>query len=647
MFCACIGETTIDEAIETIKKAEKQGADLIELRIDFLDKEEKQNIGKIISNSKLPLIATNRGGNQKILIKAIKSGAKHIDMDINEIDKDVLNFAKNKKCKIILSYHNFENTPSIKRLIEISKQLNEQADIVKIITTSKTEKNNNIILSLYEKLDFPLIAFSMGKIGMQTRIDCLAHMHYALWTYCSVNEKKTATSQISLEQAKRTKLYCVIGNPISHSLSPIMHNENFKSLRMNARYVCVCVRNLKKYIKTLVLRGISGVNVTIPFKVEAMKYLDEIDDMAKKIGAINTIAIKNKKLIGYNTDATGALMAVKEKIKNIKSKKIVILGSGGAARGVYFAFKEMKANIIILARNKKKAEKIGKSLELNNQNLKTQLQDADILINCTCVGMRQNESLVEKKYLNKYLLVFDIVYNPIKTKLIKDAQSIGCDVVFGYKMLVYQGAESFKIWTGKIPDTRIMMNIVKNKVLPNIALIGFMGVGKTSVGKLLSEKLNRKFIDLDQLIEKKTKMPIIEIFKKFGESYFRKLEKEELKKTTRKNNSIISCGGGIVLDEENRNLLKKHIVVLLKARKKKIEERLKNKKDRPLLCLSKEPKITKINELMNKREKFYNLVADYSFDTDNLTPKELAEKIKFIFLPVVPLLLLVFVLFFQ
>ena len=588
MLCGCVGEKNLSDCQKAIKKAQTDGADLIELRIDYLDK--KDDLKKIILGSPLPVIATHRGENQKLLLKAIKSGAKYIDMDLDEIDKDVLRFAKKKGSKVILSYHNFASTPPLSKLQKTSKILQQKgADILKIITTPRSLIDNQTILSLYQKTSLPLIAFGMGKIGQGTRTDCLAYG--SPWTYCSIRDKGTAPGQISLKTAKRTKIYCLIGNPVKHSMSPAMHNANFRSLNIKAKYTAVPVVDLKKYLKNFTARKISGANITMPHKIEVMKYLDEIDPLAKKIGAINTVQNKNKKLIGYNTDGQGALLAIKEKIKNIKNKKISILGSGGAARAIYFTLKQEKADPLIIAKDKKQAATIRKFVTLNNRNLKTELEKTDILINCTPVGMDKEESLVPQKYLKKHLVVFDIVYNPLKTKLIKDAEAVGCQTILGYKMLVHQGARSFDLWTGLKPNLPIMTNIVRNGLSPNIALIGFMGSGKTTVGRILAERLNRKFIDLDDEIEKKTETTISKIFADYGERHFRKLETSSLRKVLSGENLIISCGGGIILKEQNRKLLKSCLVILLEAKPETIIQRLENDSNRPLLNASNREKI--------------------------------------------------------
>lgn len=633
MYCVSIGEKTTENCINQIKMAEQCGAGIIEIRLDYL--REKEKLVGIISSSDIPTIATCRNGSQKILIKAIDAGAKYIDMDIKEIDNEVLFHARQKKCGVILSYHNFQKTPSLQSLISVVDILkNSGADIVKIVAWANCEEDNRVILSLYEETDYPLIAFNMGEVGKTTRIGCL--IKGALWTYCSLGKNRTAAGQMDLSEMKKIKKYAVIGNPIKHSMSPAMHNANFKSLKINARYVSAQVRDLKKYMETVVSRDIAGVNITIPHKIEVMKYMDKIDPLAEKIGAINTVHNNNGKLIGYNTDAYGALRAIKEKIKSVKNNKVVLLGAGGAARAVYFILKQEKAEIIILAKNIEKAGQFGEAQELNDENIKKYVAWADVLINCTPVGMNSNESLVKKEYFKKDLIVFDIVYTPLKTRMIKESEEAGCKTILGYKMLVFQGVKAFEIWTGKKANIRVMLENVKNQLLPNIALIGFMGSGKTTVGKMLAEDLKRGYIEIDKEIEDKEKMTITDIFAKYGEKYFRNLESKMLAKISQNKNSVISCGGGIVSSEKSREILKSFIVIFLNAepetimkRLSKNTEKLINESQRPLLRgLNKREKIGKIRMLLEERKVFYENCTDYTINTDKYSQKEVVERIE-------------------
>ena len=259
----------------------------------------------------------------------------------------------------------------------------------------------------------------------------------------------------------RTNVVGLIGNPVEHSFSPPMHNAAFRALNLDYVYVTFDVEpsNLKKSIEGAFSLNIKGLNVTIPHKIEVMKYLNDLDEIAQLIGAVNTIDFKNLK--GYNTDGIGAIKAIEE-VESIKNKNVVIAGAGGASRAISFYIAKYDADkLTILNRNVSKAEKL--SCDVSNSQLiddvsfdsisqiESYLDDADILIDTTPVGMDphiNDEPIVTAENMHEDLVVFDAVYNPNETVLIKQAIKAGARPVYGIKMLLYQGAESFKIWTG-------------------------------------------------------------------------------------------------------------------------------------------------------------------------------------------------------
>lgn len=257
----------------------------------------------------------------------------------------------------------------------------------------------------------------------------------------------------------KTTLCCVIGNPIEHSLSPTMHNAGYQSLSLNYAYVAFRVENVKDAISGIRGLGIRGVSVTIPHKISVMPYLDKIDQIAKNIGAVNTILINNGKLIGYNTDIDGAIRALKEKT-SLTNKRVILLGAGGAARAIVFGLKKEGAKILILSRNITSAKKLATEAGVNFGDLGylINIERSDILINATPVGMYPNinDSLVPKEYLHKNLVVFDVVYNPKETKLIKDAKKKQCKIAYGYKMLLYQAVTQFELFTKTPAPVKIM-----------------------------------------------------------------------------------------------------------------------------------------------------------------------------------------------
>jgi len=279
----------------------------------------------------------------------------------------------------------------------------------------------------------------------------------------------------------KTKFFCVIGDPIEHSLSPIMHNAVFRHLKLNYAYLAFKVQqsSLGSAIDAFKSLDFKGVNVTIPHKVNVIKFLDELSEEAEIIGAVNTIKF-GEKTIGYNTDGYGALKALKENGSDPKNKNVLILGSGGAARAisVSLGLKGNAASLSILgiveSELKKLAEDVGKTgancsaKVLNNENLKKEIEKSDILIQCTPVGMhpKTDETIAAKELLRKDLVVFDIVYNPLETKLLKEAKKAGAKTIGGIDMFINQGAEALRIWLGIEPPLEIMKRAVLDYIKP-------------------------------------------------------------------------------------------------------------------------------------------------------------------------------------
>ena len=271
-----------------------------------------------------------------------------------------------------------------------------------------------------------------------------------------------------------TNIVGLIGHPVEHSFSPPMHNAAFGALGMDYAYVAFDVDplNLKSAIEGAKSLNIKGFNVTIPHKIEVMKHLDDIDDVAGLIGAVNTIDFKNMK--GYNTDGIGAVKAIEE-VTSIKDKNVVVAGAGGASRAISFYIAKYGAETLtILNRNVEKADSlagdvldsdlIGDVKSDSISEIRSYIDDADILIDTTPVGMHPNvdaEPIVAAEDMHENLAVFDAVYNPNETVLIKEALKAGAKPVYGIKMLLYQGAESFKIWTGREPPVDVMEDALR------------------------------------------------------------------------------------------------------------------------------------------------------------------------------------------
>ena len=272
----------------------------------------------------------------------------------------------------------------------------------------------------------------------------------------------------------RTKVCALIGDPVEHSLSPIIQNAAFRSLDLDYVYVVFNVKSgdLREAVYGVKALGICGLNVTMPHKTAIIPYLDELDETARKTGSVNTVLNNNGRLIGYTTDGVGALNALKHAGVDPSGKRIVILGAGGASRSISFTLAEHASELVILNRTFSKAKALKdairktlgerakvRALPLSDENLSVELADADILINATSVGMKpnENETPVKQIYLRGDLVVFDLVYEPLETRLLREAKSIGAKVVDGLSMLVHQGAASFEIWTGVKAPVDVMM----------------------------------------------------------------------------------------------------------------------------------------------------------------------------------------------
>ncbi len=264
----------------------------------------------------------------------------------------------------------------------------------------------------------------------------------------------------------KTKICGLIGDPIEHTMSPVMHNAAFKKLGLDYLYVPfrVSKEELSKAVKGIRALNIRGLNVTLPHKVAIIPMLDGLDPLAEKIGAVNTVMNNDGDLRGYNTDASGFLQALLERGVEPGGKNAIILGAGGASRAIAYILAERDAHLTILNRQleldwaEELARRIShdfkkevRALELNFENLTTALAGADMLINATSVGMSpgSQETPVPARLLKSKLIVFDIVYNPVRTRLLKEAEAAGARTIGGIDMLAWQGALSFEKWTGQ------------------------------------------------------------------------------------------------------------------------------------------------------------------------------------------------------
>ena len=277
----------------------------------------------------------------------------------------------------------------------------------------------------------------------------------------------------------KTRVCGVIGDPIEHTLSPTIHNAAFNHLQLDFEFLAFRVKaaDLENAIRGMRGLGIHGLNVTMPHKSTVIGYLDEVDSKVTFLGSANTIMNKDGKLSGFNTDGVGALKALRENGVVLSEKKVLLLGAGGAAKSIALSLGKEVGELAILNRAAEKAKEIAETLgrlfdkkvvggSLSSDTIAQNLRDSDILINATSGGMKPNlsQSLVAPQWLKSDLVVMDIVYNPVETKLAKDAKAAGAQLISGVEMLIYQGAASFELWTGRLAPIEIMRRAALNKL---------------------------------------------------------------------------------------------------------------------------------------------------------------------------------------
>lgn len=389
--------------------------------------------------------------------------------------------------------------------------------------------------------------------------------------------------------------YGLIGKNIDYSFSPYIHSL------LGYDYG---VRNLEReeLADFFAKRDFLGVNVTVPYKKEVIKYLDKVDEVALRCGAVNTVINEDGVLTGYNTDFCGLNEALKRACITLRGMNVLIAGSGGASETAKFLAEVSEAKSVKI---------VSRKGEINYENV-YENTDMEVIIDATPVGTTPyyNEKILDLSRFPELIGVFDLTYNPLKTALIKQAESLRLRSDSGLYMLVKQAcaaSELFKKTTVSAEKCNYIYEKVK-KSMTNIVLIGMPGCGKTTVGKKLAEITGREFFDVDEIIEKEEKTTIAEIFAKKGEKYFREREKETVKRLSLVTGKVIATGGGSVVDRENVDYLGRNgIFVWIK-------------RDLSLLCSYGRPllsdKSEKRERLFSERKPVYENTADITVSND-------------------------------
>lgn len=449
----------------------------------------------------------------------------------------------------------------------------------------------------------------------------------------------------------------LIGNPVRHTLSPLIHNSIAAMKGINLVYVPFEVPKggVKNAVRGANALGIKGLNVTVPYKSDVIDHLVEVDPLAEGIGAVNTLVRTEGGFKGYNTDMSGLYHAMQDEGIVLDGECVVILGAGGVARPVaYLCASKGAEKVYVLNRTYEKAEAVAKEVNsalddsLGEKIIPMPLEKYKELlekekrffaVQCTSVGLFPdvNSAPIEDAEFYKHVYAaIDVVYKPLETKFMKMVKDAGGKVFSGLKMLLYQGIDAFELWFEeegvKISkeEADIIYKSLMMEVLgaTNIILEGFMGSGKSTVSEILSDKLDLELIDTDEAIEEAEGRKISDIFEQEGEEAFRDMETGlvEMMVSDHMRETVISLGGGLPVREKNRELLKKvGKVVYLRTAPETVYDRLKGDDTRPLL--KSEDPLARIKELQDKRGKIYEEAADIIVDTDGKTPVQVADEI--------------------
>ncbi len=444
-----------------------EGADLVELRLDTV---RDPSVAGALGGRRRPVIVTCRaaweGGHfqgteeerRRILLEALERGAEYVDVEWKAGFTDVI--ASTGGQRIVLSSHTFSGVPS--DLQDRARAMRgTRAEVVKIAVKASRLCDCLPLMKLACP-DRRTVLIAMGEAGLATRI--LPGRFHSAWTYAgNVRDVGQVSARTLLEDYRfrsigvRTALYGLAGLPVTHSVSPAMYNAAFAAAGIDAVYLPFPAVDADDFMAFARALDVHGASVTIPHKVALFEKADEVDHAAREAGALNTLRMRNGRCEGRNTDAAGFLHPLDERRVDLTGARVAILGAGGSARSVAMAVSSRGANVTVHARNPRKAAAVAEVGAGHAGAWPPASGSWDLLVNCTPIGMypHVNESPVPAASLGGGL-VYDLVYNPQDTRLLRDAAAAGCVTIGGLDMLVGQAVEQFSWWTGTRPDPVVM-----------------------------------------------------------------------------------------------------------------------------------------------------------------------------------------------
>ncbi len=476
-ICLALQAPTVAELLAKAEQAARESV-IIELRLDYLNHPETApaRIRQFCeSNPDTPLIATCRrqaaGGKFKgtiaaelaLLAKAAQAGCRFVDVSLETAEragKEAM-AGLGKRARLILSYHDFERMRDPEPIFTRMQKL--KPAVYKLVFTARSFSDNLVLDAFLQKHAgrMPVVGLCMGEWGVPSRLLCMRDE--AAFTFASYGAgEETAPGQIDIRELRQvyrvddinraTRVYGVLGYPIKHSLSPRMLNAAFRKESLNAVYLPLAAKKAEEVLAAAHTIPLSGLSVTIPHKTAVASRLDGLDPLAKKIGAVNTIVRSNGKLYGYNTDVAGIVGPLEQRLTpGGTPPRVLVLGAGGAARAAVFGLRARGAEVSILNRTSARALALAKQAQAKTvKRADLKKLPFDVIINATPVGMWPDvkQSPLKADEI-RAAIVFDLIYNPMQTELLRMAQAAGAQVISGMEMFIAQGARQFQIWTGK------------------------------------------------------------------------------------------------------------------------------------------------------------------------------------------------------
>ena len=499
-LCVAIFVTDIAKAKREIALAGEAGADMVELRIDELT--DPDQVAAIVKGNSLPIIVTRRPlGEEASLLQIAADEAEYVDIELTDGADTIASFtelSRDSRASVIISSHDFAGRPE--RLYNILNELNAlRGDVTKIVWTARTVRDNLEAFEILQNKQKPTIALCMSEAGLISRI--LAKKFGAFLTFASLDSAGgTAPGQIPIADMKRlyrwdainanTKVYGVVGNPISHSMSPAIHNAAFDHVGHDGVYLPLLVESGYESFKAFMESflhfdglDLAGLSITIPHKENALHYLQEkkaeIEPLAMRIGAVNTIVIDGKKLRGFSSDYAAILDSITDALGNTRQDlagvRVAVIGAGGTGRTAVAALAHCGATVVVYNRTRDRADAL--AAEFNGKTGKVvaaaleKLCDSccQVYLNATSVGMfpavNQTPWGSTPPKMDNETLVFDTVYNPLQTKMLREAAAAGAKTVGGIEMFVRQAAGQFLAWTAKPPPLQVMRRVVEERLV--------------------------------------------------------------------------------------------------------------------------------------------------------------------------------------